>query len=58
MYVFLQLIQHIHVITGNTSPNMIAVFYARPYVRFIEIQSNLRKERTFIERIKTPIGKV
>ena len=38
----------------SSSPDMTAVFHARPYGRFIGTQSNLRRKK-LIERIKAPI---
>ena len=44
-YPFLQPIQQFQVAARSTIPGMIAVFNAWSYGRFIEIQSNLRKQK-------------
>ena len=48
MYIFLQFIWHIQLEAWNTSLVMAIVFQSRPYGRFTEIKSNLR-------RMKAPI---
>ena len=35
--------QHIRVEVGNTSPDVTIVFHARPYGRFTEPESNLKR---------------
>ena len=46
--------EHFQVAPRSSSPDMTTIFHARPYGRFIGIESNLRRKK-LIERIKAPI---
>ena len=53
-YSFQQLIQHVQVAIGATSPDMTTVFNTRLYGRFIEMGAT-SEERNFIVHIKAPM---